>query len=762
MIFQSIQSKIIFLVMSILLFGTILLLSITKYSLSNMIDNQVIQYDLERIKKDYVNRVDKVFKDVVTLSLELADRPLLKDFLKDEDKNLKVLPNYIKDCFGYMKEFYGFSAIYMVNDKTKNYFTQDGFINTIDINNPENYWYNLTLNSKKKYIVNVDSAVLGELNLWVDTIVGDVKNPLGLAGVGINISQINSIIDDVNIESHAKAFLVDENFIIKSAKDKELINKSLYDLDELSHIKAHIEVFLKENKNYFAHKNEIGEDEYLLLFKLESINWYLLIDMPKDGLMSKYDKTIYLIEIFQIISLIVFAIILTLILRYYIFNPLNKISLALKDFSPQKVVDKNIFLGYGAEFELIGEAILKSSNMVKESYLEVKCSKDILDNVTNAVSDIIFYKSSELKYIGYNNAFAKLRDLIVDKDSLDKKINRDDLDVLNGNDVTYTEYFPFPNKKNQFINIKKTPLRDEDGKIYGIVGVGRDITTLKELQDGLEKFNRHLEDVVVRKTEALQKSNELLTDKLIELNIINQELKEAKEEAENALKAKSIFISNVSHELRTPLNAIINFTDQVIEDFDNILANKELQIEAKDFLSRVLKNSKHLLALINDILELSKMEAGKMSYNFEEVELNQIIKMAYENLKSLIKNKNIEFKLNLIDKEIFYSLDKRRFLQVLLNLLSNAIKFTKDGFVQINLKENEEFYLIEIEDSGKGIPQDKIDLIFQPFEQLDNFENGTGLGLTITKKICETMNINLSVKTKEKGSIFILKINKLI
>lgn len=236
-----------------------------------------------------------------------------------------------------------------------------------------------------------------------------------------------------------------------------------------------------------------------------------------------------------------------------------------------------------------------------------------------------------------------------------------------------------------------------------------------------------------------------------------KQLKIAKEQAEQMSKAKSEFLANVSHEIRTPMNAILGFSE--------ILHDKVENPKYKEQIKAIISSGRTLLSLINDILDLSKIEAGRLDFEFEPMNFNHKITEIQQLFEPKIQQKQLALEIiTSPDVPDFIFMDEVRFHQILFNIVGNAIKFTDRGYVKIESKalrqDNKKFELtIEIEDSGIGIPNDQLDKIFDVFTQQSGQSNrsyeGTGLGLAITKKLLEKMNGEISVKSKVgKGSIF--------
>ncbi|NQU73095.1 MAG: HAMP domain-containing histidine kinase [Candidatus Omnitrophica bacterium] len=235
-----------------------------------------------------------------------------------------------------------------------------------------------------------------------------------------------------------------------------------------------------------------------------------------------------------------------------------------------------------------------------------------------------------------------------------------------------------------------------------------------------------------------------------------EEASKAKRVAEIASKTKSQFLANMSHELRTPLNAIIGFSEVLKDESFGSLNDKQ-----KEYANDILKSGEHLLSLINDILDLSKVEAGKIELRLTEFNL----KTAIENILSMIKEKamkqNIHISLDLKEDTGIIKADERRVKQIMFNLLSNAVKFTPDGGkIGIEAKLAEDKVLISVWDTGIGIEEKDRDKIFKEFEQIDSEYarkyTGTGLGLALTKKLVGLHGGRIWFESggKDKGSRF--------
>jgi len=262
-----------------------------------------------------------------------------------------------------------------------------------------------------------------------------------------------------------------------------------------------------------------------------------------------------------------------------------------------------------------------------------------------------------------------------------------------------------------------------------------DITDLKKIELELNQHRNHLEELVTERTE---------------------DYKMARDEAEKANAAKSDFLSAMSHELRTPMNAILGF-GQVLE------IDESLNETQHSSVNEILEAGYHLLNLINDVLDLSKIESGNMEINIEDVSVSNILQQCVTLIRSIAESRQLELVDNVSNKNFIVKADSTRFKQVLLNLLSNAAKYNNlHGCITIDSEViNKQRLRISIIDTGKGLSKNDIDNLFKSFKRL-NIENnveGVGIGLVISKQLIELMGGNIGVDSiKGRGSTFWLEL----
>ncbi|BAK72896.1 response regulator [Arcobacter sp. L] len=234
------------------------------------------------------------------------------------------------------------------------------------------------------------------------------------------------------------------------------------------------------------------------------------------------------------------------------------------------------------------------------------------------------------------------------------------------------------------------------------------------------------------------------------------QIKQAMQEATTANKAKSIFLARMSHELRTPLNAILGFTNILQKSMNATTVEKEN-------LNVIKRSADHLLNIINEILELSKIEAGKMELSLKNFNLFELIKEIEDIFAFRCENKGLKFKIETLNLPKYIKADEQRLRQILINLLGNSLKFTNEGEIFLYIYELNKKLFFEVKDSGIGIDKSNLEKVFKPFEQVkqDNYtQQGTGLGLSITKELVSLMGGNIYLKSQVGvGSEFYFSIN---
>ncbi len=360
--------------------------------------------------------------------------------------------------------------------------------------------------------------------------------------------------------------------------------------------------------------------------------------------------------------------------------------------------------------------------------------RSLLRTLIDSVPDLIYIKDKESRFILANKnvinlfGFKKIDEIIGknDFDILPKEIAEknytDEKKIISSGEslINNEEMIQLPNGEKYWYSITKVPLRDNDDNIIGLIGINRDITKLKIIEENLQK---------------------------------------SKEAAEAANQAKTIFLSNMSHEIRTPMNVILGFSQLLLRD-------ATLSLQQIDRLNNINRSGEHLLALINDILEISKIEAGHLTINSTKLNLHEFL----NNIKSMFKvktdAKQLIFKINSIEKlPKFIISDEAKLRQIFINLIGNAIKFTNKGEISVSVrikkKDKNSILEAEVKDTGQGISEKDMNKIFNLFEQTEDGikAGGTGLGLALSKKLVNILGGDISVKSALNiGSCFIFNI----
>jgi PAS domain S-box-containing protein len=269
------------------------------------------------------------------------------------------------------------------------------------------------------------------------------------------------------------------------------------------------------------------------------------------------------------------------------------------------------------------------------------------------------------------------------------------------------------------------PVLDSAGRVVAIAGIDLDITTQKRSQAEMAEL--------LRRVEA------------------------ARDTAVSAASAKSRFLANMSHELRTPLNAIIGFSRIVTRNADG-LATKQV-----DNLSKILRSAEQLLVIIDEILDLSRIDAGGVDILLAETDVADVISDVTASLEPLVERPRVQLRVDVDASVHTIVTDRDKLVQILLNLLSNAIKYTDDGFIEVRAEASERTLRCTVTDTGLGIAIDELDRIFDEFHRADSasarMRRGTGLGLTISRRLARALEGDVTVESRlGNGSTFTLEL----
>lgn len=308
--------------------------------------------------------------------------------------------------------------------------------------------------------------------------------------------------------------------------------------------------------------------------------------------------------------------------------------------------------------------------------------------------------------------------------------------------------------------VSAKPMKDDEGTQWGSLVAIQDISERKRMEKQLREARDELEQRVRARTRELREINEKLEREV-------EERARAEREAREANRAKSAFLANMSHELRTPLNAVIGYSELLQEELDATADPSELSVEQiRRDLDKVEHAGNHLLALINDILDLTKIESGQLELLDESFDFDRIVDEVVETVRPRAAEGGNEVRADHGYRGEFVG-DPTRVKQILLNLASNAAKFTEEGLVEISTSEetvdDRPGVAVRVSDTGIGMAQEDIDRLFEPFTQADESPTreygGTGLGLTISKRFTERMGGTIEVESREGvGTTFTVRL----
>jgi len=316
------------------------------------------------------------------------------------------------------------------------------------------------------------------------------------------------------------------------------------------------------------------------------------------------------------------------------------------------------------------------------------------------------------------------------------------------------------------VSLSVAPILDSTGAIIGASKIARDITREKQMREALQSLNAELETQAIELEERLQESTHLslaLEESNAQLNKALAAARLAQQQAEEASKARTVFLATMSHELRTPLNAIGGYADLMLSGVP-----QELSIEERDYVERIRRSQQHLLEMISSLLDFAKMDAGKLEVEVQDVPIEDVLTRIEPLVRAQARSKNQKLRIEIPAESMVVRANMDRAVQVLLNLVSNAIRFTaSDGTISVEVKKQPDVVAIRVQDNGPGIPDEHVERVFEPFVQLDRSltrkNGGTGLGLAISRDLARAMGGDVVFERaadRENGATFVLTLRR--
>jgi len=567
----------------------------------------------------------------------------------------------------------------------------------------------------------------------------------GVVGIDVTLVNLTNYIEHFNTSSLGKILLTDGNGLILAGLPEDMLFKNVREYS------PDLPGIFTKPEPWFAPVTIRDKEYYVFCINSTEQGWKIAALIPSQTIEQQIMGQIVMTGSGLLIGLALLSILTLIGLRAYVVRPLQRFTDETDYIARTSNLDRRIDIVSHDEIGSLAHSYNQMMDTLSRTEADLRTSeKQYRDIFNNAVMGI-YQITPGGAYLSANPTLARMfgfetpeemvagvtdikREFYVhpeEREQLKKLF--EEKGVVRGFEVEYQRR----DGSRFWVSIHGRAVRDENGEILYYEGTIEDITDRKQAEAELAIYREHLEALVKERT---------------------AELEVAKERAEAADRLKSAFLATMSHELRTPLNSIIGFTGIILQEMVGPLND-----EQKKQLGMVRGSSQHLLALINDVLDISKIEAGQLQVAHEPYDLRRIIEKAVESARPLTDKKGLDLICTISPGIGTMTGDSRRVEQVLLNLIGNAVKFTENGSVTVECEPEVDMVTIRVIDTGIGIREEDLETIFQPFQQIDSgltrkYE-GTGLGLSICRRLVELMEGTIRAESVwGHGSTFVFSL----
>lgn len=712
-------------------FGMLAFILLAGISLFFIHHNYLQQVEQQHLKKQQLllaERIDKKVKTLHAATVVLANNSIIRKELAFENRTALINEMaQLREQFAYWTGFVNYAFHVITHDGRSLYRDYD----------PDNYGQDvsdhpvmkLAMHDTTKSVTRIGKGGYGNVYRIINSQpIFSLEDPKELIGF-MTVSQGFRTISNEFKEDGFEYYLFERNaesdrFVIDGAPyfAQRPMSQWQFTESQLNHQQ------LQRRDGWYYQTAPILNDQ-------QQLQAFHLILVPETQMMAQaWAQTQQVIWVFALVflTLLVSGSIQLWLLKRSVLNPMQALTRSLNSIIETEHYDRPVTVTredeIGQVTQLFNQMLNKTDQLIFDlNYQQVAINQTLIISKADRFGNITHVNDNFCRISGYSREelMGKPHNIVRHPDmpaALFKELWRT---------ITHKQIWQgeIQNRRKDgssyFVMSYIIPILNRQGEIQEYLSIREDITLIVELREGLQK--------------ALSQAES------------------DKQKAEQANKAKSEFLASMSHELRTPLNAIIGYAQLLSLDITESKAQKQI--------STILSSSKHLLALINDILDFAKLESGKVQFKFETVSVSDLVLEALQLTQTQAEQQGINFEVPTMQVKEYIQVDRLRFKQVLLNLLSNAIKYNKpNGKVSLDcqqLQKGEQNCLqLNIRDTGLGIAANELPHLFEPFNRLGHENStikGTGIGLSITKDLVEHMNGSIMVESQlGEGTTFSL------